>query len=369
MAEKERRMRERERIAAEQKEAEINRLKSDHSKWLGEKDTESKRLRDKLQEEERKARELQQRVEEMKLQTAHLERQKQEENLKLMEQSLQKAKANDEETARLKQELEKVKRESAEMKTQKSQLESQVISEAKKKAEADELKRQVEEMKRAIAQKEQERVRMELRVQQEQASREQAELAAQQAANAAEVAARAAIEASRHQPAPVQNEEIGRKRPLAKSGSDDVEMEDVSHSRPHARVRAAGECCASLESRDLMFVLICACVWALLSSSEAVAGGQEAPRAQQGESSSCSRRQTENVVGRGAQGRAGRGGEAHPGARQVALSVEEEETGMNGVHTDQPTTLNTEQFLQQQITLTSAKGRRYHFSRIFFEPS
>ncbi|KAE9009383.1 hypothetical protein PR003_g15951 [Phytophthora rubi] len=242
LAEKERQMRERERVAAEQKEAEISRLKSDHSKWLGEKDNESKRLRDKLQEEERKARELQQRVEEMKLQSARLEKQKHEEQLKSLEQSRRVTKAKEEEAARLKQELEEMKRKALEVEDQNRQLEVQVQSEAKKRDEAEELKRQLEEMKYAIAQKEQERVRMELQVQQEQASREQAELAAQQAANAAEVAARAAIEASRRQPppapAPVKTEEIGRKRPLA-SGSDDVEMEDVSHSRPRTSVRAA----------------------------------------------------------------------------------------------------------------------------------
>ncbi|EEY65543.1 uncharacterized protein PITG_03039 [Phytophthora infestans T30-4] len=244
LAEKERRARERERLAAEQREAEINRLKSDHSKWLGEKDTESKHLRDKLQEEERKARELQQRVEEMQLQTARMERQKQEEALKSMEKSRREALAKEQEAARLKQELEEMKRKAAEVETQKRQLEVQVTtSEAKKRGEAEELKRQLEEMKYTIAQKERERVSMEMQVQQEQASREQAELAAQQAANAAEVAARAAIEASRHQPppAPAETEEIGRKRPLGRSGSEDVEMEDVSHSRSRTGRAAAAK--------------------------------------------------------------------------------------------------------------------------------
>ncbi|KUF89581.1 hypothetical protein AM588_10002278 [Phytophthora nicotianae] len=244
LAEKERRARERERLAAEQREAEINRLKSDHSKWLGEKDSESKRLRDKLQEEERKARELQQRVEEMQLHTARMERQKQEEALKSMEKSRREAMAKEQEAIRLKQELEDMKRKAAAVETQKRQLEVQVTtSEAKKKDEAEELKRQLEEMKYTIAQKERERISMELQVQQEQASREQAELAAQQAANAAEVAARAAIEASRHQPPPVpaETEEIGRKRPLARSGSEDVEMEDVSHSRPRSSRTAAAK--------------------------------------------------------------------------------------------------------------------------------
>ncbi|KAH7481889.1 hypothetical protein KRP22_011148 [Phytophthora ramorum] len=241
LAEKERRMRERERLAAEEKEAEINRLKSDHSKWLGEKDNESKRLRDKLQEEERRACELQQRVEEMKLQSARLERQKHEEQLKSIEQSRRETKAKEEEAARLKHELEEMKLKAAEVETQKVQLEYRVLSEAKKRDEAEELKRQLEEMKYTIAQKEQERVSMELQVQQEQASREQAELAAQQAANAAEVAARAAIEASRRQPAPtpVKTDEIGRKRPVPRSWSGDVEMEDVSHSRPRTPTRAA----------------------------------------------------------------------------------------------------------------------------------
>ncbi|KAG1699664.1 hypothetical protein DVH05_012559 [Phytophthora capsici] len=237
LAEKERRARERERIAAEQKEAEINRLKSDHSKWLGERDNESKLLRDKLQEEERKARELQQRVEEMKLQSAQLERQKQEDQLKSIEKSRREAMLKEQESARLKQELEEMKRKAAEMEAQKHQLEVKFTSEARKRDEAEDLKRQLENMKHTIAQKEQERVSMELQVQQEQASREQAELAAQQAANAAEVAARAAIEASRHQPpAP---EEIGRKRPLERSGSEDIEMEDVSHPRSRAASRAA----------------------------------------------------------------------------------------------------------------------------------
>ncbi|KAG6586887.1 Guanylate-binding protein [Phytophthora cinnamomi] len=221
MAEKERQMRERERLAAEQKETEINRLKSDHSKWLGKMDNESKRLRDKLEEEERKARELQQRVEEMKLQTARLERQKHEEQLKSLEQSRRATKAKEEEAARLKHELDEMKRKALEVESQNRQLEVQVQSEAMKRDEAEELKRQLEEMKYAIAQKEQERVSMELQVQQEQASREQAELAAHQAANAAEVAARAAIEASRRQPppapAPTKTEEIGRKRPLART--------------------------------------------------------------------------------------------------------------------------------------------------------
>ncbi|KAG3199883.1 hypothetical protein PC128_g4993 [Phytophthora cactorum] len=244
LVEKERRARERERLAAEEREAEINRLKSDHSKWLGEKDTESKRLRDKLQEEERKARELQQRVEEMQLQTARVERQKQEEALKSMEKSRREALVKEQEAARLKQELEEMKRKAVEVETQKRQLEVQVTtSEAKKRDEAEELKRQLEEMKYTIAQKERERVSMELQVQQEQASREQAELAAQQAANAAEVAARAAIEASRHQPppAPAETEEIGRKRPLGRSGSEDVEMEDVSHSRSRTGRAAAAK--------------------------------------------------------------------------------------------------------------------------------
>ncbi|KAJ8576752.1 hypothetical protein ON010_g2458 [Phytophthora cinnamomi] len=220
-------------------------LNSDHSKWLGKMDNESKRLRDKLEEEERKARELQQRVEEMKLQTARLERQKHEEQLKSLEQSRRATKAKEEEAARLKHELDEMKRKALEVESQNRQLEVQVQSEAMKRDEAEELKRQLEEMKYAIAQKEQERVSMELQVQQEQASREQAELAAHQAANAAEVAARAAIEASRRQPppapAPTKTEEIGRKRPLARSGSDDVEMEDVSHSRPRTPVRAAAK--------------------------------------------------------------------------------------------------------------------------------
>ncbi|KAG7391779.1 hypothetical protein PHYPSEUDO_003399 [Phytophthora pseudosyringae] len=241
LAEKERRAREKERLAAEQREAEINRLKSDHSKWLGERDNESKRLRGKLQEEERKARELQQRVEEMKLQSASMERQKQEEQLKSMEKSRRETMVKEEEAARLKHELEELKRKAAEVEAQNRQLEVKATSEAKKKNEADELKRQLEEMKYMIAQKEQERLSMELQVQHEQASREQAEFAAQQAANAAEVAARAAIEASRQQPPPppAKTEEIGRKRPLARSGSEDVEMEDVSHSRSRAAGRAA----------------------------------------------------------------------------------------------------------------------------------
>ncbi|CAI5733623.1 unnamed protein product [Hyaloperonospora brassicae] len=241
IAEKERRMRERERLAAVQKEEEINRLKSDHSKWLGEREDESKRLRDKLQEEERKARELQQRVEEMKLQTARMERQKQEEQLQSIEKSRRETRVKEEEKARLQLELDEMKHKAAEVESQKRELEAQVTSEAKKKDEAEELRQQLEEMKRTIAQKEQERVSMELQIQQEKASREQAEFAAQQAANAAEVAARAAIEAGRRQPAPAlaNTEETGRKRPFASSESDDVEMEDVSPSRLRTAGRAA----------------------------------------------------------------------------------------------------------------------------------
>ncbi|CEG49755.1 guanylate-binding protein [Plasmopara halstedii] len=228
LAEKERRAREQERRAAEQKEAEINRLKSNHTKWLGEKEDESKRLRDKLQEEERKARELQQRVEEMKLQSIQMERQNQEEQLKSLESARLKSLAKEKEAARLKRDLEEMKRKAAEVETQKCQLEAQVTSEATKKDEAQELKRQLEEMKCMIAQKEKERANMELQVQQEQASRMQAEIAAQQAANAAELAARAAIEASRHQPA--ETIEVGRKRPLTRRGSEDVEMDEAECS-------------------------------------------------------------------------------------------------------------------------------------------
>ncbi|CAH0513941.1 unnamed protein product [Peronospora belbahrii] len=232
-AEKERRMRKRERLAAEQKEAEINRLKSDHSKWLGEKDNESKQLRDKLQVEERKARELQQRVEEMKLQSITMERQNQVEQSESMEKARRETMAKEEEAMRLKHELDEMKRKALEVEAQKRQLEVQVTSEAKKRDEAEELKRQLEEMKYTIAQKEQERASMELQIQREQASREHAEIAAYQAAKAAEVAARAAIEAGRHQGSATlaKTEETGRKRPLPISASDDVEMEDASHMR------------------------------------------------------------------------------------------------------------------------------------------
>ena len=245
VAEKERRIRERERLAAEQKEAEINRLKSDHSKWLGERDNESKQLRDKLQVEERKARELQQYVEEMKLQSAQIERQKQDEQSKLMEKARRETIVKEEEATRLKHELDEMKRKAADVEVQKRQLEVQVMSEAKKRDAGEELKRQLEEMKSTIAQKEQERATMELQIQQEQASRKQAELAAYQAANAAEVAARAAIEASRQQAASAKSEKIGCKRPLAKTASDDVEMEDVSHPRTRNAGRATGECFVS----------------------------------------------------------------------------------------------------------------------------
>ncbi|CAI5746190.1 unnamed protein product [Peronospora destructor] len=246
VAEKERRMRERERLAAEQKVAEINRLKSDHSKWLGEKDNESKQLRDKLQVEERKARELQQRVEEMKLQSAQIERQKQDEQIKSIEKARRETMVKEEEATRLKHELDEMKRKTADMEVQKRQLEVQVMSEARKRDEGEELKCELEKMKYTIALKEQERATMELQIQQEQASRKQAEFAAYQAANAAEVAARAAIEAGRHQTAsaPAKSKEIGCKRPLAKHASDDVEMEDVSHPR----TRTAGRATATISS-------------------------------------------------------------------------------------------------------------------------
>ncbi|GMF60636.1 unnamed protein product [Phytophthora fragariaefolia] len=326
LAEKERQMRERERLAAEQKEAEISRLKSDHSKWLGEKDNESKRLRDKLQEEERKARELQQRVEEMRLHTALLEKKKHEEQLESMKQSRRVTKAKEEEAARLKEQLEEMKRKAAEVENQKRQLEVQVQSEAKKRDEAEELKRQLEEMKYAIAQKEQERVSMELQVQHEQASREQAELAAQQAANAAEVAARAAIEAGRRQPPapePAKTEEIGRKRPLARSGSGDVEMEDVSHLRPRTPVRAAGQCLASQAGQSSNGFADCAsCV---MMNSKAVAGGQEASWTEQGKSGAYQGWQAEDDTGRGTKGGSRRGREAHSRACQVVVIIEEEE--------------------------------------------
>ncbi|TDH65057.1 hypothetical protein CCR75_000256 [Bremia lactucae] len=239
LAEKERRARERERQAAEQKEAEINRLKSDHSKWLGEKNNESKCLRDKLQEEEGRARELQQRVREMKLQTARMERLKHEEQLKSMEESRRDAMAKEMEATRLKKELEEMKQVTADVEAQKRQLMLQVSLDAKGKDEADELKRQLEEMKHMIAQKEQERASMLQQIQREQASREQAEIAAQQAANAAEVAARAAISVSRYQQQPIETKEIGRKRPVTRSRSEDIEMEDASHSRLRTAGRAA----------------------------------------------------------------------------------------------------------------------------------
>ncbi|GMF09820.1 unnamed protein product [Phytophthora lilii] len=349
LAKKERQMRERERLAAEQREAEINRLKSDHSKWLGEKDNESKQLRDKLQEEERKARELQQRVEEMKLETARLERQKHEEQLKSLEQSRQAEKAKEEEAARLKEELEEMKRKAeAVVEAQNRQQAEQATSEAKKKSEAEELKRQLEQMKHAIAQKEQERVRMELQVRQEQASREQAEMAAQQAAHAAEVAARAAVEAARHQPAPVPvtTEEIGRKRPLVGNGSDDVEMEDVDHSRTRT-ARAAGEGIASFESQSsniLLIVLVCGLV---VCSSQAIAGSQEASRTQQGESSSRQGRQAEDVAGGGSQGRPGRGREAYPRTCEVTRRDKEEEIKGIAANLGHPT-LNTISFSRAQ---------------------
>ncbi|KAI9907421.1 hypothetical protein PsorP6_004597 [Peronosclerospora sorghi] len=237
VAEKERHMRERERLAAEQKEEEINRLKSEHSKWLDQRDTETKRLRNKLEEEERKARELQQCVEEMKLQTAQLERQNQEEQLKLIEKTRRETMMKEEEAMRLKHEYDEIKQKAADVEVQKLQLEKQVLSGAKTREEAEELKRQLEAMKSTIALKEQERVQMELQIKREQSSREHAEVAAQQAANAAEVAARAAIEASR-QTASAKLEENGRKRPLRSSDSDDVEMDDVSPSRQKSSGRA-----------------------------------------------------------------------------------------------------------------------------------
>ncbi|KAG2527593.1 hypothetical protein BBO99_00003804 [Phytophthora kernoviae] len=233
-AAKERRMRERERVAAEQREAQISELQSYVTKSLGEKDSESKLLRDKLQEEERKALQLQERVEQMKLQSAERERQKQQQELQSMEKSLREAKASEEESVRLNRELEKLRRQTAEMEAQKRNLELQVKSDAKKKEEAEELKRQLEEMKGKSA-------GLEMEVQREQAYRQEAEVAARKAADAAEMAARAAVEAARREPARVQTEEIGRKRRLSGSGSEDVEMEDVSHSRLRAPNRAAAK--------------------------------------------------------------------------------------------------------------------------------
>ncbi|RLN71282.1 hypothetical protein BBJ28_00009657 [Nothophytophthora sp. Chile5] len=234
LAEKERRMRERERLAAEQKEVQITELKSYVTKSLGEKDSESKRLRDQLLGEERKARQLEQQVQEMKLQSAALEKQKQEMALREKEQLLREAKTQQDEAARLKQQLAEMRRKTVEGETQRQQLELQIRSESRQKEEAEELKRQLEEMKFKAGEMEIKRIELELIAQEAQARREEAESAARAAAAAAALSARAALEAAEQEVTPVKTPEAdGRKRKrLSRSGSEDVEMEDVSRPPP-----------------------------------------------------------------------------------------------------------------------------------------
>lgn len=268
LAEKERQMRERESLASRKKEEQISgepvchaihyasyrtpdifvrlcmrtlELKTYVEKSLGEKDSESKRLRDELRLQSERARLLQQEVEEMKRNAAQAEAEKKQVERQAKEEQLREGKVRKEESYQLKKQLEEMKIKAAEIGNQKAELELRARQEAAKREEAHQMKLQLEEMKLRAAAMEVEKHELELRALDEAARREEAVQAARAAADAAALSARAAIEAAAQELTPIQitvKEEAALKRKLSHGDrlvheheEEDVDMEADSPPR------------------------------------------------------------------------------------------------------------------------------------------
>ncbi|TYZ61635.1 hypothetical protein PybrP1_007435 [[Pythium] brassicae (nom. inval.)] len=236
MAETERKMREQERLAARKKEEQMSELKSQVEKSLGEKDSESKRLRDELRAQGERSRKLEQQMQALLQQSAQSEKSTQAQAA----QQRQEAQAREREAAALKRELEEMKRKAAEIETQKAALELHVQREAAAKAEAARMQREIDEMRRTNALMAAQKVELEYRALEEAARREEAVRAARAAADAAALSAKAAIEAAAHEVTPRRfsvKAEAAPKRSLANGGDsgqeddDDVDMEDAPPAR------------------------------------------------------------------------------------------------------------------------------------------
>uniref|UniRef100_K3W7D1 Guanylate-binding protein N-terminal domain-containing protein n=1 Tax=Globisporangium ultimum (strain ATCC 200006 / CBS 805.95 / DAOM BR144) TaxID=431595 RepID=K3W7D1_GLOUD len=240
-AEKERQLREKESHAAQKKDAQISELKTYVEKSLGEKDSESKRLRDELRLQAEKARLLEQQVEEMKRKAEQAEAERKELECRAKEEQLREEKARNEESYRLKKQLEEMKIKATEMGNQKAALELRSQQEALKREEARQMKAQLEQMKLKAAAMEVEKHELELRALEEAAKREEAVHAARAAADAAALSARAALEAAAKEVTPIKiavKDEAGSKRKLSNGDrlehdheDDDVDMEADSPPR------------------------------------------------------------------------------------------------------------------------------------------
>jgi chromosome segregation ATPase len=236
-------------------------LKNYVSKSTKEKETESKRLRDQLAEEEHKRRQYEQEMVHHQSRFAQLEAQKRDAELRAKEESLRDVQAREDEARRLKRELDEMKRRTAEIEDEKRSLERRLQMEERQKQSSDALKIQLEDMRIKAAEMELQQMGLELKVQEQAEARAFAEAAARDAARAAELSARAAIEAAGFS----SRDDVRRKRYLS-GGSEDVDMEEEEEALPPAR--APGEsvaCCyalcgcwfptASVYSFDPLFLL------------------------------------------------------------------------------------------------------------------
>lgn len=237
-------------------------LKNYVSKSTKEKETESKRLRDQLAEEERKRHQYEVEMAHHQSRFDQLEAQKRDAEQRVREESLREVQAREDEARRLKRELDAMKRRTAEIEDEKCSLERRLQMEALQKQSSDALKIQLEDMRIKAAEMELQQMDLEMKVQEQAEARAVAELAARDAAIAAELSARAALDAAAFSP----RDDARRKRYLS-GGSEDVDMEEEEESLP--LVRAPGEsaarcyalcgCCRStapVYSSDPLFCLV-----------------------------------------------------------------------------------------------------------------
>lgn len=192
-----------------------------------EKESESKRLHDRLANEERKRRQIELEMEHHHARFAQLETDKRNAELRAQAESRRDVQARETEALRVKRELEELQLRAAQAENEKRQLELHLQIDAQQRQDNDSLKRQLEELRsKAVAMERQQRV-MEREMQEQVELRAYAEAEANRAAAAAELSAQAAIEAANIR-SPF---DVRRKRYLS-GGSDDVDMEDAAHSPP-----------------------------------------------------------------------------------------------------------------------------------------